>query len=52
MEQIKTKLRRIGDSKGVIINSKVLYENNANLGDEFIVSADKKKIVLTKIKGK
>lgn len=49
MEEIKTKLRHIGDSKGVILNSKILYSIDAKVGDEFSVSANKNKIVLTKV---
>lgn len=49
MQEIKTKLRYIGSSKGVILNSKVLYSIGANVGDEFSVSANKNRIVLIKV---
>lgn len=48
MEETKTRLRHIGTSKGVILNSKILYSIDAKVGDEFSVSANKNKIVLTK----
>lgn len=49
MEETKTRLRYIGTSKGVILNSKILYSIDAKIGDEFSVSANKNKIVLTKV---
>ena len=48
MEETKTRLRYIGTSKGVILNSKILYSIDAKVGDEFSVSANKNKIVLIK----
>ena len=44
-----TKLRQIGGSAGVILDAKVRYKAEIEIGDEFDISAQKEKIVLTKI---
>lgn len=45
---MNTRLRAIGNSKGVIINAKDLYKAGLNIGDTLSVKSDKGKIVLTK----
>lgn len=47
-----TKLRKIGGSAGVILDAKVRYKAEIEIGDEFDISAQKEKIVLTKLNKK
>lgn len=49
---MNTKIRNIGNSKGVIINTKDLYKAELDSGDQVNVKAEKDKIILTKIKEK
>lgn len=47
-----TKLRQVGNSACVILDAKVRYKAEIEIGDEFDVSAQKEKIVLTKLNKK
>ena len=49
MENTNTKkIRKVGNSSGVLLDSKILYKSELQIGDELEVKCSKNKIILTK----